>query len=134
MPIAPRPRCKNKSCPNKAGVNSTRCDSCRLIQARKYDRRRRNGYARGSTSKWQRFRIEYLACNPRCMCDTCMLQPYWARPLATDIDHIDGTGRDGPRAYDLSNLRAMSHEHHSQRTAKDQPGGWHAAWRDKQQG
>jgi len=44
---------------------------------------------------------------------------------ATDVDHIDGLGPNGPRGHDWSNLRALCHSHHSQRTARDQPGGWH---------
>lgn len=62
--------------------------------------------------------------HPRCECDQCLLQPKWNRPVATDVDHIDGCGRNGARAFDPTNLRAMSHSHHSERTAKDQPGGW----------
>lgn len=124
MPIAPRPMCTERYCPNKANAKSTRCDSCYLAKQREYDGRRRKSSARGNTGAWQAFRKQYLIEHPRCECTPCMLQPYWARPIATDIDHIDGSGREGKRAYDVTNLRAMSHSHHSKRTAVDQPGGW----------
>ena len=54
-----------------------------------------------------------------------MCQEPGCNRLATDIDHIDGTGRMGARAYDPTNLRGYCHSHHSKRTARDQAGGWH---------
>ena len=44
---------------------------------------------------------------------------------ATDVDHIDGLGPQGPAGHDPANLRGYCHPHHSARTARDQPGGWH---------
>lgn len=120
-------------CPNKAGRRSGRCDEHEREYQRRVDRKRGTGAQRGSTPQWQAFATVYLQQHPRCMCDGCKALPYWQREVATDIDHIDGTGRNGPRAYDPANLRPMSHAHHSVRTAQDQPGGWHKTVRERKQ-
>lgn len=41
------------------------------------------------------------------------------RDLATEVDHIDGLGPLGPRGFDPDNLQAMSHRHHSRKTAAE---------------
>lgn len=72
---------------------------------------------RGYDAHWQRTRARYLAAHPHCETAGCPR-------LATDVDHIDGQGPRGPHGHDPDNLRALCHQHHSQRTARDQPGGW----------
>lgn len=81
---------------------------------------------RGYDRRWERTRRAYLRAHPLCECEHCLTLPDDMRPAATDIDHIDGLGPSGPRGHDRTNLRAMSHSHHSRRTAQDQPAGWHA--------
>lgn len=89
---------------------------------READRRRGGGGERGSTARWKRFRKRYLAEHPVCECGPdCCPDGCWR--LAVDVDHIDGTGRNGPRAYDESNLMPMAHECHSRKTAR-QDGGF----------
>lgn len=94
-------------------VQSGRCERCQ----RAADRRRGSGTARGYTAKWARFRKRYLGLHPVCECgpDCC---PDGCLTLATDVDHIDGSGRDGPRAYDETNLQALAHACHSRKTAR----------------
>ncbi|MFX4294091.1 HNH endonuclease [Streptomyces bohaiensis] len=46
------------------------------------------------------------------------------KPLAGEVDHIDGLGPLGPRGHDPTNLRSMTKQHHSRATARAQPGGW----------
>lgn len=68
---------------------------------------------RGYGIKWQRIRRRHLERQPFCVeCGA----------LATDVDHIDGDSRNN----EPTNLRSFCHSHHSQRTARDQPGGWAA--------
>lgn len=100
------------------------CPHCR----RAGDRQRGSGTARGWSGKWAAFRAQYLARHPACECgpECC---PDGCREPSTDVDHIDGCGRNGARAYDLTNLRALSHSCHAKRTARDQPGGWNAVSR-----
>lgn len=80
---------------------------------------RPNSRLRGYTKEWERTRAAYLAQFPDCQHQGC-LEP------ATQVDHIDGKGPLGPKGHDWSNLRGFCASHHSQRTARDQPGGWNA--------
>ncbi|TFB96539.1 HNH endonuclease [Cryobacterium sp. MDB2-A-2] len=41
----------------------------------------------------------------------------WKRQEATQVDHIDGLGPNGPRGFDNNNLQALSASHHSRKTA-----------------
>ncbi len=107
-------------CP--ALVSTGRCDTCK----RTADRARGTRHERGYNALWERTRAAYLKDHPVCECDDCAALPYEQRPLATDVDHVDGLGPNGPRGHDPANLRALLHAHHSRRTARDQPGGWNA--------
>jgi 5-methylcytosine-specific restriction protein A len=99
-----------------------RCNECK----READGQRGTAAQRGYDSTWARTRATYLRDHPMCECGDCEVLPYAQRPLATDVDHIDGRGPKGPRGHDPANLRSMAHAHHSRRTALDQPGGWNA--------
>lgn len=79
--------------------------------------RRPSARERGYDSRWERTRAAYLARHPTCEVSGC-------DERATDVDHIDGLGPLAPRGHDHDNLRALCHPHHSQRTARDQRGGW----------
>jgi len=113
--------CSTVGCPTlvpKAG----RCEECRAEAERK---RKSTAHQRAYTSKdWQRTRTAFLRAHPYCECDECLALPEVMRPRATVVDHIDGLGPLGPRGHDWSNLRAMTHAHHSRHTAVAQPGGW----------
>lgn len=110
MPRALR-SCPTAGCPNL--TSGGRCETC----ATKADRRRGTARQRGYDGRWERTRLAFLRLNPLCVEPGC-------QRLATDVDHIDGLGPKGPRGFDWSNLRGFCHPHHSQRTARDQPGGW----------
>ena len=73
--------------------------------------------ARGYGSRWRRTRAAHLSTQPFCTEPGC-------HAVATDVDHIDGLGPNGPRGHDPGNLRSYCHSPHPQRTARDQPGGW----------
>ena len=112
--------CSRDGCPNLTG-RAGKCDDCRA----EADRERGSGSARGYTAKWARFRKRYLGDHPACECRAgCR----WhdgdgiCRTLATDLDHIDGTGRDGPRAYDETNLASLCHRCHSSKTVHSDGG------------
>ena len=109
--------CSSLGCPELApqGQRDGRCDGCRGVA----ERRRGSAAERGYDATWRKVRADYLEQHPLCSTEHCLR-------LATDVDHIDGLGPHGPRGYDWSNLRALCHPHHSERTARDQPGGWHA--------
>jgi len=97
---------------------------CRECKARA-GAMRRGAYKGGyRDSAWQRTRRAYLRENPYCECAECASLSMLLRPLATEVNHIDGLGPLGPRGHDWSNLQAMTKAHHSKITAREQPGGW----------
>jgi len=105
--------CSQPGCP--ALTDGGRCDA----HNRAADKARGSSTKRGYDAKWRRTRRRYLKAHPICCEPDCMR-------LATDVDHIDGLGPLGPDGHNPDNLRAYCHPHHSQRTARDQPGGWAA--------
>lgn len=72
---------------------------------------------RGYTAKWQRFRRRILRQRPVCEQAGC-------GEASVEVHHLDGLGPLGPRGYDETNLQALCKPHHSQITAREQPGGW----------
>lgn len=96
-------------------TTSTRCDKCARDKRRREDRRRPSSRQRGYTAQHERDRRAFLAAHPVCQWHEGCLAP------ATVLDHIDGN----PHNRDPSNYRGYCAHHHGQRTARDQPGGWH---------
>jgi 5-methylcytosine-specific restriction protein A len=113
--------CSTPSCPQLV-EGSGRCTKCKA----EAEKKRGTASQRGYDSSWRRVRAAYLKANPFCECEECSALLISQRPFATDVDHIDGLGPNGPLGRDWSNLRALSHSHHARRTARDQPGGWAA--------
>jgi 5-methylcytosine-specific restriction protein A len=118
--------CATPGCPHLTEPGSSYCAECQRQRRAASDARRPSATQRGYDARWARTRARYLASHPTCECDDCLALPMHERPRATDVDHRDGLGPLGPRGHDWSNLRAMSHEHHSRRTARDQRAGWNA--------
>lgn len=117
MPYAAPTRCTAPSCTNMA-TRRGRCDDHATQYRRQADKRRPNGYRRGYTREWSAFSKQYLIDHPYCTSAACLQIPAYARPPATDVDHIDGTGRNGPHAYEEWNLQALCHRCHSIKTAE----------------
>lgn len=111
--------CSTPGCPVLTESNG-RCQGC-ASKARARRRLRTPSY---SSPAWRRTRAAFLAAHPYCECPAHAGLPTLARPDATEVDHIDGLGLHGPRAFDWSNLRAMTKACHSRRTATDQPTDW----------
>ena len=105
--------CAEPNCPTLI-TDSTRCELHRKAKRRAEDKRRPNARARGYDTKWERTRTTYLRDHPICENEQGCIE------AATDLDHIDGN----PFNRDWSNYRGLCHRHHSQRTARDQPGGF----------
>lgn len=70
-------------------------------------------------ARWDRTRRDYLRANPYCQCEECAAVPEPMRLAATEVDHIDALGLTGPRAFDWSNLQALTKSHHSAKTARE---------------
>ncbi|TWE29932.1 5-methylcytosine-specific restriction protein A [Prauserella muralis] len=115
--MSPRRRalkvCSTSGCPEL--VESGRCAGCET----RADRVRGTARQRGYGTRWERKRDDYLARHPFCERAACFRQ-------ATDVNHLDGLGPGGPDGYADHNLEALCHSHHSQHTAREQPGGWNA--------
>lgn len=118
--------CATIGCPALTELGSSYCQPCGRQRRAQSDARRPSAARRGYDARWRRTRARYLASHPTCECDACLALPMHARPRATEVDHRDGLGPLSPLGHAFSNLRAMSHDHHSQRTSNDQPGGWNA--------
>jgi 5-methylcytosine-specific restriction endonuclease McrA len=105
--------CPTSGCPEL--TTGGRCAACRS----RAEKLRGSGGARGSTRKWQAFSKAYIARHPACRCaaDWCGHDAGQCTGTSTDVDHVDGTGRNGPRAYDPTNLVALCHPCHSRKTA-----------------
>lgn len=107
--------CAAKGCPELSKERF--CEHHAKQDERAHDARRPSATERGYDAQWQKTRRQYLKAYPTCQDEGgCIKQ-------ATDVDHIDGDPL-GPRRYDWTNLRAFCHSHHSQRTARDQAGGF----------
>jgi hypothetical protein len=118
MPMSPPSLCTAPDCGTLV-YGGGRCPACRTQSRREAAARRPNAY----DAQWARFAKRYLRNHPTCECTECLALPEWRRPAATDVDHIDGQGPEGPHGYDEQNLCAMSHAHHSRKTAT-QDGGF----------
>ena len=105
--------CNTPGCPNLIPRGQRRCPDHAKDT-------RPSPTRRGYGQRWQNTRAAFLRFHPACDEPGCTLP-------ATDVDHIDGLGPGGPRGHDWTNLRGYCHAHHSQRTARDQPGGWAAS-------
>jgi 5-methylcytosine-specific restriction protein A len=79
---------------------------------------------RGRDTRWQRESKRYLRMHPYCECDECMTLSPLLRPVATEVNHMDGLGPIGPRGFDWTNLQAVTRAHHARITGREQPGGW----------
>jgi 5-methylcytosine-specific restriction protein A len=120
MPTRALSVCSTPGCPEL--TTGGRCVDCK----RTADRARGSGGARGYTRRWATFSPRYLAGHPVCECKAqwCehVHQSGQCGAASTDPDHIDGTGRNGPRAFDDSNLIALCRSCHARKTVHEDGG------------
>lgn len=103
--------CAEPGCPEL--VSEGRCE------AHKPHYRRSHDVSAGLRRRWARTSRAYLEEHPYCECIECAQLPPLVRPKATEVDHRDALGIAGPRAFDWSNLQAMTKSHHSRKTASE---------------
>lgn len=77
------------------------------------DAARPSSTERGYDRDWRALRLNFLSENSTCCAPGC-------RRPATDADHIEDVRAHPERRLDITNLRAFCHQHHAQRTARDQ--------------
>lgn len=118
MPTSPLQLCTEIGCGTLVAYG--KCESHRLEQRiiswQRADSSRPSAAKRGYDTKWRAFRREYLLRHPACTGPACMALPFYLRPPATDVDHIDGLGPLGPHGFDEANLQALCHSCHSIKT------------------
>lgn len=98
-------------------THTTRCDLHRKQYRNQHDKHRPSSTQRGYDARWRKARANYLRFFPMCQHPSCIER-------ATDVHHIDGQGPQGPNGYAWSNMQGLCHQHHSQITSKEQPGGF----------
>jgi 5-methylcytosine-specific restriction protein A len=108
--------CSEPGCPEL--VDKGKCEAHRLAARKRSDRSRPSSSQRGYDAKWRRTRAAFLRAHPICE------DPSGCIERATDVDHIDGLGPNGPRGHDPTNLKALCHPHHSQKTYRSEGGGF----------
>lgn len=115
MPVSPPSICTAPGCGTLV-YGSGRCPDC-LTQARRESQARRpEGHARAYNARWSAFSKVYLKRHPTCA--ECAQR-------ATEVDHLDGLGPDGPRGYDWDNCQALCKPCHSRKTALHDGGFGH---------
>jgi len=125
MPVSPPSICTAPGCGTLV-YGGSKCDEHKAEARRESQARRPEGHARAYDTRWTRVSRGYLKRHPMCECPQCAPLPQWRQQVATEVDHIDGLGPDGPRGYDEHNMMAMSKAHHSRKTALHDGGFGHA--------
>lgn len=113
MPTRPPRLCPG--CRQRVPAGS-RCPRCTTARRRETDARRPSGAARGWTREWAAFVLDYLRRHPTCESPRCAEVPWYARPKATDVDHLDGHSRTCSHALDERVVQALCHPCHSRKT------------------
>lgn len=107
--------CAHPGCP---GLTRERyCPQHKKEANQVYDRERGTASQRGYGARWRRLRAAFLAAHP--LCEECQREGRIAP--ATDVDHRVPRRRGG--TDDESNLQALCHVHHSEKTARED-GRW----------
>lgn len=111
MSVCSRPGCfelvprSGKCAPCKAKANKSRAH---ITRQRGHD-----------TKAWARTRTAYIREHPYCEDTSHADVAELLRPLAKQVDHVDGLGPNGPRGHDWANLEALCVSCHSRRTGRD---------------
>lgn len=114
MPSTLMRPCLVSRCPNL--TRTARCPQHTPTQSqgeRDYDRSRGSASQRGYGARWRRLRAMQLNAHPLCV--VC-------GRAATDVDHIISRRKGGTDVED--NLQSMCHQHHSEKTNREDGGGW----------
>lgn len=84
--------------------------------------RYRDSYRQANSAdlgRWRKASKRHLADHPLCASGRCSAVAVPLRPAATEVDHIDGLGLQGPRAFDPGNWMSLCHACHSAKTARE---------------
>lgn len=113
MPTLPARPCSVPGCPNVA-LRGGLCETHKTKRQHEYNAQRGSAAAQGYDARWRKIRGRYLKHHEVCETPGCGQR-------ATDVDHIKALKDGGTDEW--SNLQALCHEHHSQKTARED-GRW----------
>lgn len=108
---APRlcPRCRST-------YRGPRCETCEERRIARQPPRSRESRAY-SDPRWVTASKAYLREHPLCESTKHRNLPDYLRPAARHVDHVDGKGLTGPRAWDPTNWQGLCPPCHSSKTA-----------------
>jgi 5-methylcytosine-specific restriction protein A len=118
MPTAPRRPCRKIGC--DALVTSGFCAKHRREERARAEAERPSARQRGYDSRWQRYRLGFLARHPLCELE-CQAQGLVT--AATVVDHITPHRGDRRLFWDRNNHQAACKRCHDRKTARED-GGW----------
>ena len=119
MPSKPKRLCSHPGCPTFAEAGS-KCEEHSRQQSRRYDEQRGSAAERGYDSRWQKYRLRFLAEHP--LCRECWNTNKHAVP-ARHVDHIiPVSGPNDPLFWVPSNHQGLCHSCHSKKTAMENGG------------
>ncbi|WP_306433981.1 MULTISPECIES: HNH endonuclease signature motif containing protein [Paenibacillus] len=85
-------------------------------------------YAKLYGRRWRKYREQYLALHPLCVCDECKGKEV---PLAADVvDHIKPHKGNYNLFWDPENHQPMNKRCHDRKTAKEDGGFGHGLYND----
>ncbi|MFD9108717.1 MULTISPECIES: HNH endonuclease signature motif containing protein [Streptomyces] len=107
--------CPVHGCPCLTWKGNCRAHARSNSRGRRYSDSYNAGSAR--RKRWDIASRAYLRENPLCVSERCAAKPEPLRKAASEVDHIDGLGLQGPRAFDPANWQALCKPCHSRKTA-----------------
>lgn len=117
MKILYRP-CRHGGCGNLVAVGGS-C-YCEKHQEDKKENRP-SAYRRGYDRRWSTASSNYLNSHP--FCAEC--ERKGIKTLATEVDHIKPHRGNKELFWDMTNWQPLCHSCHSEKTAKEDNGGWY---------
>ncbi|MFJ9913619.1 HNH endonuclease signature motif containing protein [Actinacidiphila glaucinigra] len=101
-----------------------RADRCRAHARSRADGSRyrdshKSAAAADRRTAWAKLSARILRDRALCESPSCAAVAAPMRRAATEVDHIDGLGLEGPRWNDPTNLQALCHRCHSRKTASE---------------
>ncbi|WP_407873221.1 HNH endonuclease signature motif containing protein [Paenibacillus melissococcoides] len=123
MPPKPKRPCSKPGCPEL--TTERYCEKHKAAASQAMPSR---SYAKLYGRRWRKYREQYLALHPLCVCDECKGKEV---PLAADVvDHIKPHKGNYNLFWDPENHQPMNKRCHDRKTAKEDGGFGHGLYND----
>lgn len=121
MPYAPGKICAAPGCAARVNSGQRWCERHKKSIPRQQNRRRKNAYQRGYTSRWQKYTAVFLSEPEHLFCAEC--ERNGRTEASVSVDHIvPVSGPDDPKFWDRANHQALCIPCHSRKTALEDGG------------